>query len=85
MKVFNPLIAIRRNCVECSGSFHPVKYCPCYGAHSTRCHLWPCRFGKRPKTAAAKYGETFVTPGSLPAPNVMIEDRDRVVAGEVPR
>jgi len=74
MTTYRPLRAIRLNCLECSGgSPKYVKYCPCDGVHSTRCHLWPYRMGKRPETMRAKYGAEFVTPGALPLPNVQLE------------
>lgn len=74
MKTLDPLKAIRANCLDCSGSRKAVAYCHCDGAHATRCHLWPYRFGMRETTAAKKYGEHAVTPGALPGPDVEIED-----------
>ena len=61
-----PLVAIRKHCLDCSsGSIKEVKHCPCDGVHSTRCFLWPFRFGKRPKTAAKKYGAEFLDPAAM--------------------
>ena len=83
MKTFDPLKAVRRHCLDCSAdSALSVKYCPCDGVHSTRCHLWPYRFGRRPATASKKYGLAFVTPGAIPGPGVMLEDCERVMRGE---
>ena len=43
----SPLRAIRLHCLECcAGNPSEVRLCP-----SSMCHLWPCRFGKRPETA----------------------------------
>lgn len=39
----SPLKAIRANCLECVGTAHEVKLCPC-----TKCALYPFRFGKNP-------------------------------------
>lgn len=80
MKVLSPLTAVRKNCLDCSGgSSQQVKFCPCDSVHSTRCHLWPYRFGKRPGTASSKYTEEFVTPGALPPPDVMLEECEKAV------
>jgi len=72
MQVFTPLKAIRKNCLDCSGgSAKSVAYCPCDGVHSTRCHLWPYRFGFRPENVDPP---KFVKPGTLPCPNVNLDD-----------
>jgi len=45
--VTNPLKAIRKNCIECSGgSYLEVELCPC-----TTCPMYPFRFGKNPYRA----------------------------------
>lgn len=72
MEVYRPLKAIRRNCLECSGgSPKYVAYCLCDGVHSSRCHLWPYRFGRRPQSVQ---DQKFVTPGALPGPAVPLEE-----------
>lgn len=67
--------AIRQRCLDChGGSRKGVKFCPADGVNSSWCPLWPYRFGINPETAAARYGEAFVTPGALPDSNVELED-----------
>lgn len=74
MKVYNPLKAIRLQCLDCSGgSSKYVKYCPCDGVHSTRCHVWPYRFGKRPRTVERKLGKTLITPELMPDADTNLE------------
>jgi len=70
IKVYSPLKAIRLNCLECSERAKDVEWCPCDGVHSTRCHLWAYRFGRRPKTVAERYGPELVTPQLMPSENV---------------
>ena len=70
IKVFSPLKAIRQNCLDCSERQKYIQWCPCDGIHSTRCHLWPYRFGMRPKTVAQTYGPALVTPQMMPSENV---------------
>ncbi len=43
----NPLDAIRKFCVECSGG-HTVKSCPSDGSVDPMCKLFPFRLGKNP-------------------------------------
>ena len=70
-----PIAAIRANCLECGGgSFKAVLWCPCDGVHSTRCHVWPFRFGSRPETVAARFGPALVTPGNMPGAEVCEDD-----------
>ena len=74
-KVFRPLKAVRLNCLDCSGSSpKDVLWCPCDGIHSTRCHLWPYRFGCRPETVAERFGPALVTPGLMPSAAALEED-----------
>lgn len=74
MKVLRPLKAIRANCLDCSGgSSKAVAYCPCDGHNSTRCNLWPYRFGCRPQTAREELGVAMVTPSMMPGSDVEIE------------
>ena len=68
---------IRRNCLECAGSAKSVKFCPCDGKNSTRCWLWPKRFGCSAAAAARRYGAEFVTPGALPDADVPTEDCEK--------
>lgn len=73
--VHNPLKAIRRHCVECSGgSAKGVGYCTSDGTHATRCDLWPYRFGRRPRTAAKMYGERFLDPAQMPDGQTCLDD-----------
>jgi len=75
MKLHTPVITIRKHCLGCcNGSFKAVKYCTCDGITSTRCELWPYRFGMKPATAKKRYGARFVTPGALADAEVEIED-----------
>ena len=52
MKTLRPLKAIRATCMECAGTAKAVAYCTCDGLNSTKCQLWPYRFGIRPETTA---------------------------------
>ena len=72
MNVFPRLKAARKTCLECAGdNVKYLIYCPNDGVHSTRCHIWPYRFGCRPQTIA---DQKFVTPGALPGPEVNLDD-----------
>jgi len=78
-KAYTPLRAIREHCLDCSGgSFKSVQWCPCDGVHSTRCDLWPYRFGMRPASLRAKYGPGLVTPEAMPPAN---RDEDHLPNG----
>lgn len=69
----HPLRAIREKCLDCcSGSAKVVRYCACDGVNSTRCALWPFRFGYRPATARKRYGKQLLSPKLMPGPNVDI-------------
>jgi len=70
-----PLRSIRKHCLDCCGGRPSVvKYCTCDGVNSTRCHLWPFRFGKRPATAAKKHGERFLDPRQMPSAEIPQEE-----------
>ena len=73
-EVHRPMKMVRKTCLDCSENAKMVMYCPCDGVHSTRCHLWPYRFGIRPESAKRRYGERFVTPELMPDANVCIDD-----------
>ena len=67
-----PIQAIRKHCLDCCcGRSQVVKFCTCDGLNSTRCHLWPYRFGMRPATAAKKYGEWLLDPNRMPSADVV--------------
>ena len=76
-----PMQAIRKHCVDCCGSTKTVKFCTCDGVHSTRCDLWPFRFGKRPATAARKYGKQLLDPALMPSADVSLEEVEVVGVG----
>ena len=76
-KNLSPLRAIRKHCQDCGGSANVVKFCTCDGVNSTRCDLWPYRFGKRPETAAKKYGQWALDPRQMPPASVSQEDAQR--------
>ena len=80
-----PMKAIRANCLDCSESKKAVAYCPCDGVHSTRCHLWPYRFGCRPETARVEYGEAMVNPHLMPGSEVRYWGRCRRTQGTIAR
>jgi len=70
----SPLRTVRHKCLDCCcGSRKVVKYCPADGVHSTRCALWPFRFGARPATAARRHGERFLDPEAMPDANVPVQ------------
>jgi hypothetical protein len=74
-KILNPLRAMRAECMECSGDNSKVViWCTCDGLHSTRCELWPYRFGRRPATIRQKYGPRLMTPGMMPGDGVDLDD-----------
>ncbi len=74
-KTATPVKAIRENCLDCSGgSPKHVTYCPRNGVHSTRCSLWPYRFGKRPATIRQRYGDPLLDPNKMPPANVELDD-----------
>ena len=73
--VFSPLRAVRESCLDCCcGGRKDITYCTCDGIHSTRCALWPYRFGSRPETIAAKYGPALVTPSMMPDEAICVDD-----------
>ena len=70
-----PLKAIRKHCLDCCcNSAKSVKFCTCDGINSSRCDLWPYRFGMRPATAKRKLGRKFLQAGELEPPDVPIEE-----------
>ena len=70
-----PIKAIRLHCLDCcGGSSKVVQFCTCDGVNSTRCDLWPYRFGKRPATAAKKYGKRFLDPKQMPSAELTQEE-----------
>jgi len=72
-KGLSPIRAIRRNCLDCSETPKVVLWCPCDGVHSSRCELWPYRFGVRPATILERYGRGLVTPELMPPANVELD------------
>jgi len=66
---------VRANCLECSGgNAKYVTWCPCDGLHSTRCRMWPYRFGKTPKAFMANHGPRLLTPELMPSAAVNLDD-----------
>lgn len=61
------LKAIRAKCMDCSGTWKAVKFCTMDGVNSTRCALWPFRFGVSPKTARKHFGDRFLDPDAMPS------------------
>ena len=53
----NPLDAIRKFCIECSGG-HTVKSCPSDGTNDPMCKLFPFRLGKNPFRKKVELSET---------------------------
>ena len=53
----NPLDAIRKFCIECSGG-HTVKSCPSDGSTDPMCKLFPFRLGKNPFRKKVELSET---------------------------
>lgn len=80
-----PLKAIRAYCKYCTldnGKY--IAFCPCDGLNSTRCHLWPYRFGKRPASAAKRYHPAYITPELMPSSNICLDDLPQVARGKSP-
>lgn len=74
-KTSTPLRAIRENCVDCSGGSRKyVTYGPCDGVRSTRCSLWPYRFGRRPATIRQRYGDPLLDPNKMPPADIELDD-----------
>ena len=46
MAFLTPMKAIRKKCLDCSGTAQEVRLCTC----EDNCPLWPYRFGHRPVT-----------------------------------
>jgi len=70
----SPLKAIRRKCLDCCGTSKVVRFCTLDGIHSTKCDLWPFRFGKRPSTVRRGKDAAFVDPRQMPEADVPIDD-----------
>ncbi len=68
-RAFRPLLAIRKKCLDCCSTANNVRWCTMDGLNSTRCELWPYRFGVRPEVAAAKYGRRLLIPAEMPRAN----------------
>ena len=66
--------SIRLKCLDCSSTSKMVKYCEMDGFNSTKCDLWPYRFGTRPETAIARHGEKFLNPKEMPDANTCVDD-----------
>ncbi len=74
----NPLKAVREKCLDCyCGSTRGVRFCPCDGIHSTRCPLWPFRFGKRVSTVMRGDDAPFLDPENIPDSLVELEKCDQ--------
>jgi hypothetical protein len=66
---------LRGQCLDCcAGEPKGVTWCPCDGVHSTRCELWPFRFGMSPAKAAKRYGRHVVAPELMPPANANLDD-----------
>jgi hypothetical protein len=72
----SPLRAIRAKCLDdcCCGSIKAVRFCTCDGVNSTRCSLWPFRFGKRPSTIRKGPLARLLDAGQMPDAGVALED-----------
>ena len=73
-KVLFPMKAIRAKCLDCSGTSKAVKYCPCDGINSTRCELWPFRFGMRVPRATKLHGKELLAPDLMPDANTPLDE-----------
>ena len=70
-----PLAAIRAKCMDCCcGSFKAVRFCTLDGVNSTRCALWPFRFGRRPATIRRGPLARFLDPAAMPDAQTPLED-----------
>jgi len=78
-KVLSVMKAIRVSCIDCcGGSPKSVTWCTLDGVHSTRCELWPYRFGCKPSSVKARYGPALVNPSMMPPAN---EEEDALPIG----
>jgi len=74
IKNTTPRRAIRKHCLDCAeGNAKYVLWCTCDGVHSSRCHLWPHRFGSKQATALVKY-PALVTPEAMPPATTCLDD-----------
>ena len=65
----------RRHCLDCcAGNSKAVIWCTCTGLGSTRCNLWPFRFGQRPETFRRRFGPWLLVPECMPGPEVDLDD-----------
>ena len=69
-----PIKAIRAKCLDCGGSRKAVLYCTCDGINSTKCELWPYRFGYRPPKARKVYGDAALDPHQMPDASIPLAD-----------
>jgi hypothetical protein len=70
----SPLAAVRAKCLDCCcGSFKSVKFCTLDGLNSTRCALWPFRFGRRPATIRKGPLARFLDPAAMPDAQTPLE------------
>lgn len=72
-ETLTPIAAIRAKCLDCCGSFKAVKFCGLDGVNSTRCPLWPFRFGKRPATVRKGPLARFLDPAAMPDAGAALE------------
>jgi hypothetical protein len=70
----SPLKAIRAKCLDCCGTSDVVKFCTLDGVNSTRCSLWPFRFGKRPESVLRGPNAQFLDPKRMPGADVTQEE-----------
>lgn len=80
----SPLKAIRLKCLDCCGTSDVVKFCTLDGVNSTRCSLWPFRFGKRPESVARGANARFLDPHRMPPANVPQEKCGRAAIHNAP-
>jgi hypothetical protein len=78
----SPLQAIRAKCLDCCETREVVKYCTLDGLNSTRCPLWPFRFGRRPESVAKGPNARFVDPKQMPPADVPQEECGRYTGQE---
>jgi hypothetical protein len=80
----SPLKAIRLKCLDCCGTSDVVKFCTLDGVNSTRCSLWPFRFGERPQTVARGAKARFLDPHRMPPANVPQEECGKATIHNAP-
>lgn len=77
-----PLEAIRAHCLQCCESRLIVKFCTCDGLNSTKCPLWPFRFGKRPSTMKKGPDAYLLDPKKMPPADVPQENCEEWLAND---